>query len=136
MALPNNNPTKTASWQKISAHFNAIKDIKIQDLYKDENRQTDFSLELNDLLVDFSKNRITKETLSLLVELAEEVGLKEAIESQFTGERINVTENRAVLHTALRSSSEDPVLVDGKNIKPQIQTALRKDILENLLQIL
>jgi glucose-6-phosphate isomerase len=126
MALPNNNPTKTASWQKISAHFNAIKDIKIQDLYKDENRQTDFSLELNDLLVDFSKNRITKETLSLLVELAEEVGLKEAIESQFTGERINVTENRAVLHTALRSSSEDPVLVDGKNIKPQIQTALRK----------
>ncbi len=126
MALPNNNPTKTASWQKLSAHFNAIKDIKIQDLYKDENRQTDFSIELNDLLVDFSKNRITKETLSLLVELAEEVGLKEAIESQFTGECINVTENRAVLHTALRSGSEDPVLVDGKNIKPQIQTALRK----------
>ena len=126
MALPNNNPTKTASWQKLTTHFNAIKDIKIQDLYKDENRKDDFSLELNDLSVDFSKNRITKETLSLLVELAEEVGLKEAIESQFSGEVINLTENRAVLHTALRSSSEAPILVDGKNIKPQIQSALRK----------
>ena len=126
MALPNNNPTKTNAWQQLTNHFNEIKDIKIQDLYKDENRKEDFTLALKDLTVDFSKNRITSETLKLLVDLAEEVGLKQAIESQFNGEVINVTEGRAVLHTALRSNSEDPVLVDGKNIKPQIQTALRK----------
>jgi glucose-6-phosphate isomerase len=126
MALPNNNPTKTASWQKLTNHFNDINNITIKDLYKDENRASDFSLEFDDLLVDFSKNRITKETLDLLVELAKEVELKKAIESQFSGEVINVTEGRAVLHTALRSTSEEPVLVDGKNIKPQIQTALRK----------
>lgn len=126
MALPNNNPTKTIAWQQLTDHFNEIKDVKIQDLYKDEARKNDFSLRLNDLSVDFSKNRITSKTLNLLVDLAKEVGLKEAIESQFNGEVINVTEQRAVLHTALRSNSEDPVLVDGKNIKPQIQTALRK----------
>ena len=126
MALPNNNPTKTASWQKLTNHFNDINNITIKDLYKDENRASDFSLEFDDLLVDFSKNRITKETLDLLAELAKEVELKKAIESQFSGEVINVTEGRAVLHTALRSTSEEPVLVDGKNIKPQIQTALRK----------
>ena len=126
MALPNNNPTKTNAWQQLTNHFNEIKDIKIQDLYKDDNRKEDFSLTLNDLSVDFSKNRITSKTIKLLVDLAQEVGLQEAIESQFNGEVINVTEGRAVLHTALRSNSEDPVLVDGKNIKPQIQTALRK----------
>ncbi|EAQ42925.1 glucose-6-phosphate isomerase [Polaribacter sp. MED152] len=126
MALPNNNPTKTNAWQQLTNHFNEIKDIKIQDLYKDENRKEDFTLALKDLTVDFSKNRITSETIKLLVDLAEEVGLKQAIESQFNGEVINVTEGRAVLHTALRSNSEDAVLVDGKNIKPQIQTALRK----------
>lgn len=126
MALPNNNPTKTIAWQQLTDHFNEIKDIKIQDLYKDEARKNDFSLRLNDLSVDFSKNRITSKTLNLLVDLAKEVGLKEAIESQFNGEVINVTEQRAVLHTALRSNSEEPVLVDGKNITPQIQTALRK----------
>ncbi|WP_296633849.1 glucose-6-phosphate isomerase [Polaribacter sp.] len=126
MALPNNNPTQTIAWQQLTDHFNEIKDIKIQDLYKHDDRQKDFSLTLNDLSVDFSKNRITSETIKLLVDLAKEIGLQEAIESQFNGEVINVTENRAVLHTALRSNSEDPVLVEGKNIKPQIQTALRK----------
>ena len=126
MALPNNNPTQTIAWQQLRDHFNEIKDIKIQDLYKHDDRQKNFSLALNDLSVDFSKNRITSETIKLLVDLAKEIGLQEAIESQFNGEVINVTENRAVLHTALRSNSEDPVLVEGKNIKPQIQTALRK----------
>ena len=76
MALPNNNPTKTASWQKLTNHFNDIQNIIIKDLYKDENRQEDFSLKFDDLLVDFSKNRITKETIDLLVALAEEVELK------------------------------------------------------------
>lgn len=126
MALPNNNPTKTAAWQKLTNHFNDIQNITIKDLYKDENRIKDFSLQFNDLSIDFSKNRITKETIDLLVELAKEVELKKAIECQFSGEVINVTEGRAVMHTTLRSTSDDPVLVDGKNIKPQIQSALRK----------
>ncbi|SDS46222.1 glucose-6-phosphate isomerase [Polaribacter sp. KT25b] len=126
MALKNINPTTTKSWKELTNHFNDIKNIKIKDLLKDQNRKEDFSIEFDDLLVDFSKNRITKETIGLLVELAKEVDLKGAIESQFTGEKINVTEDRAVLHTALRSTSDEPVLVDGKNIKPQIQAALRK----------
>ncbi|WP_405611007.1 glucose-6-phosphate isomerase [Polaribacter sp. Asnod1-A03] len=126
MALKNINPTTTKAWQKITDHFAENKNINIKDLMKDDNRKDDFSIEFDDLLVDFSKNRITKETISLLVELAEEVGLKDAIESQYSGEAINATEGRAVLHTALRSTSDEPVLVDGKNIKPQIQSALRK----------
>jgi glucose-6-phosphate isomerase len=126
MALKNINPTKTQAWEKLTHHFNKNKEITIKDLYKDANRKEDFSLELGDLSVDFSKNRITKETMSLLLELAKEVDLKDAIEKQFSGEVINVTEGREVLHTALRSNSEVPVLIDGKNIKPQIQTALRK----------
>ena len=126
MALKNINPTKTQAWEKLTNHFNKNKDITIKDLYKDANRKEDFSLELGDLSVDFSKNRITKETIALLLELAKEVDLKDAIEKQFSGEVINVTEGREVLHTALRSNSDASVLVDGKNIKPQIQTALRK----------
>jgi glucose-6-phosphate isomerase len=126
MALKNINPTTTDSWNKLTNHFNDIKNINIKDLMKDKNRKEDFSVKFDDLLVDFSKNRITKETIYLLAELAKEVGLKEAIESQFLGEEINITEGRAVLHTALRSTSNEPVFIDGKNIKPEIQAALRK----------
>ena len=126
MALKNINPTKTNAWSKLTNHFNDIQNINIKDLDKEPNRKEEFSLKLNDLSVDFSKNRITKETLNLLVELAKEVDLKDAIEKQFSGEVINVTEGREVLHTALRSTSDEPLLVGGKNIKPQIQAALRK----------
>ena len=126
MALKNINPTRTQAWTALTNHFNENQNINIKDLYKDENRKKDFSIQFDDLLVDFSKNRITKETINLLVKLAKEVDLKDAIEKQFSGETINVTEGRAVLHTALRSTSDDPVLIDGKDIKPKIQTALRK----------
>jgi glucose-6-phosphate isomerase len=126
MALKNINPTKTKAWNKLTNHFNDIQHINIKELAKEANRKDDFSLKLNDLSVDFSKNRITKDTLNLLLELAKEVDLKDAIEKQFSGELINVTEGRAVLHTALRSTSDEPLLVNGKNIKPRIQSALRK----------
>jgi glucose-6-phosphate isomerase len=126
MALKNINPTTTNAWKELTKHFNDIQNINIKNLDKEVNRKEDFSLIFEDLSVDFSKNRITKETIQLLVDLAKEVDLKDAIEKQYSGEVINVTEGREVLHTALRSSSEDPVLVDGKNIKPQIQAALRK----------
>ena len=126
MALKNINATSTSAWKKLVDHFNDIENIRIKDLHKDENRKNKFSIELGDLLVDFSNNRITSKTISLLVDLANEIDLKDAIEKQFSGAIINETENRAVLHTALRSNSEEPILVNGKNIKPQIQAALRK----------
>ena len=126
MALKNINPTATSAWKELTKHFSDIQNINIKDLAKDVNRKEDFSLIFDDLSVDFSKNKITKETVQLLVDLAKEVDLKDAIDKQYSGEVINVTEGREVLHTALRSSSEEPVLVDGKNIKPQIQAALRK----------
>ena len=126
MALKNINPTTTNAWQKLTNHFNDIQQINIKDLDKEVNRKAEFSLKLNDLSVDFSKNRITKETLNLLIELANEVDLKDAIEKQFSGDVINVTEGREVLHTALRSTSDEALLVNGKNIKQQIQSALRK----------
>ena len=126
MTLKNINPTSTSAWKKLVDHFNDIENISIRDLHKDENRKNKFSIELDDLLVDFSNNRITSKTISLLVDLANEIDLKDAIEKQFSGAIINETENRAVLHTALRSTTEEPILVHGKNIKPQIQAALRK----------
>ena len=126
MALKNTNPTTTNAWIALTNHFKEVKNTTIKELYKDPNRQKDFSLELKDLQVDFSKNKITKETLSLLINLAKEVDLKDAIEKQFSGNVINVTEGREVLHTALRSTSEEPIVVNGKNIKPQIQATLRK----------
>ena len=126
MALKSINPTTTNSWQKLTNHFNANKDINIKNLFSsDEKRAENFSIQFDDLLVDFSKNRITQETIDLLVDLANEVDLKDAINKQFSGEVINETENRAVMHTALRSSSDHEIVIDGKNIKPQIQSALK-----------
>lgn len=127
MPLPNINPTQTESWKKLTEHFNDAKNNSLKELFlKDKNRKKNFSICYNDFEVDYSKNHITEETISLLVSLAKEVGLEEAIEKCFSGEKINETENRAVLHTALRSNSEEPILVDGKDIKPKVQTALRK----------
>ena len=126
MALKSINPTTTNSWQKLTNHFNANKDINIKNLFSsDEKRAENFSIQFDDLLVDFSKNRITQETIDLLVDLANEVDLKDAINKQFSGEVINETENRAVMHTALRSSSNHEIVIDGENIKPQIQSALK-----------
>jgi len=126
MALKNGNPTKTKTWEKLSNHFEEIKEEKIKDFFKDEKRASEFSIKMNALTLDYSKNRITKETMRLLEELANELDLKDAIEKYFSGDKINVTEERAVLHTALRSNSEEPLLVDGKDVRPKIQTALRK----------
>lgn len=127
MALKNINPTQTASWKKLLAHFEEAKNLNIKELFQQEvNRKEAFSVSLGNLEVDYSKNKITQETVDLLIELANEVELKEAIESYFSGEKINVTEGRAVLHTALRSNSETPIEIDGKDIKPKIQSTLRK----------
>jgi len=127
MALKSINPTKTKAWEKLTQHFQEHKNIKIKELFaEEENRKANFSILFNDLEVDFSKNRISKETINLLVDLANEIDLKDAIEKQFSGEIINETEERAVLHTALRSSAKEELLIDGDNIRPEIQSALEK----------
>jgi len=119
--------TTLSSWKNLQAHFNTIEHAQMRDLFKkDEKRFEKFSLEFNNILVDYSKNRITEETLSLLQSLAKERNLKEAIEAMFTGKKINNTENRAVLHTALRNRSNNPVLVDGEDVMPGINAVLEK----------
>ena len=121
MALPNINPTTTQSWKKLTAHFEEIKDISLQKHFAENpNRFEEFSIVWEDFLVDYSKNRLTKETLNLLEELANEIGLKEAMEAYFQGEAINQTEKRAVLHTALRVPEETQIYLDGLDIVPEI----------------
>jgi glucose-6-phosphate isomerase len=127
MPLLNTNPTQTEAWNKLSAHFEEMQSFSIQEAFQNEaDRKDQFSIEFNDLKVDYSKNRIHKTTLDLLIDLAEEMHLSDAIEKYFSGDKINVTEGRAVLHTALRSNSEEPLLIDGKDIKPHIKKTLRK----------
>lgn len=97
----------------------------MRDLFhQDPQRFVKFHLQLNDILFDFSKNIITDETLDLLLKVIDEVHLKEWIEKMFTGEKINITENRAVLHVALRNRSNTPILVDGKDVMPEVSLIL------------
>jgi glucose-6-phosphate isomerase len=121
------NPVETVSWKKLEDHFSIMKDRNMLDMFhEDPDRFTRFSLHLEDMLVDFSKNIITDETLNLLLELVAEVNLKDAIEEMFSGGSINETENRAVLHTALRNRSNTPVHVDGKDVMSAVNAELKK----------
>ena len=127
MILPNINPTTTKAWQKLQAHFETVKELKMNHLFaKNPNRANQFTIKWDDFYVDFSKNRITPETLELLIELAKETKLKDAIEAQYSGKVINQTEGRAVLHTALRAKSSDTILVDGKNVMPEVIAVKQK----------
>ncbi|MGB3143494.1 MAG: glucose-6-phosphate isomerase [Maribacter sp.] len=121
MALHKINPTQTEIWKKLSEHYKETKDVHLKSLFSsDENRAMDFSIEWNDFLFDYSKNRITEETMQLLLELAKEVNLDDAVQKYFNGDLINETEGRAVLHTALRAKEDDTVLVDGENVMPEV----------------
>ncbi|MEZ4875927.1 MAG: glucose-6-phosphate isomerase, partial [Flavobacteriaceae bacterium] len=107
--FPKINPTHTEAWKKLAAHYLALKEAKMQDFFSGEpSRAAHFSIPWEDFLVDYSKNRITQETLALLLQLAEEVQLKAAIEAQFEGAPINETEHRAVGHTQLRNFDQLP----------------------------
>jgi glucose-6-phosphate isomerase len=121
------DPTQTANWQLLREHFAEIKDVHMRDLFaRDPGRFEQFSIKFNDILVDYSKNRVTNETLRLLLALAQEVELKEAIDRMFAGDRINETENRPVLHVALRNLENTPICVDGKNVMPEVCAVLNK----------
>ncbi|RMA58843.1 glucose-6-phosphate isomerase [Ulvibacter antarcticus] len=118
MSLPAINPTTTQAWKKLQAHFKEVENLKMQNVFSEEpERANKFSIDWQDFYLDYSKNRITSETIKLLVELAKEAGLKEAIQQQFSGARINETEDRAVLHTALR---------DFNDMKPEVKETLQK----------
>ena len=121
------NPVDTKSWEKLTAHYELMKDLHMKDLFaEDPERFRKFSIRFNDILVDYSKNRISKETLKLLFGLADEIGLRNAIDKMFMGDRINETENRAVLHIALRNRGNTPIFVDGNDVMPEVNAVLEK----------
>lgn len=127
MALSKVNPSQTEAWQNIQSHFEKMQATSMKDLFaSDAKRAEKFHIQWNDFLVDYSKNIVSQETLDLLLNLANEVELKQAISSYFQGDIINQTENRAVLHTALRAKESANVLVDGVNVMPEVYSVKNK----------
>ncbi|NRD19085.1 glucose-6-phosphate isomerase [Winogradskyella eckloniae] len=127
MALKATNPTTSKAWKQLQAHFETIKSTHLKDLFKaDADRANDLTIKWDDFYVDFSKNRINTETIDLLIALANELDLKNAISKYFEGDIINATEGRAVLHTALRAPHTAEVLVDGKNVIPEVHEVKKK----------
>ena len=126
--MKNINPTQTQAWQALEAHFAANKETRLKDLFaQDPQRFDKFSLTYQgDILVDYSKNLITEETLKLLIDLAKETDLRSAIDAMFNGEKINMTEGRSVLHVALRNRSDRPIESDGKDVMPEVKAVLAK----------
>ncbi|MGM0944617.1 MAG: glucose-6-phosphate isomerase [Bacteroidota bacterium] len=120
------NPSSTQAWAQLSSLAASHKNLKITSLFEDKSRFDRYSIWIEDLLVDLSKNRINDEIREALISLAEETKLQDAIEAMFTGESINQTENRAVLHTALRNRSNRPVLVNGSDVMPDVNAVLEK----------
>ncbi|SHG18242.1 glucose-6-phosphate isomerase [Vibrio gazogenes] len=126
--LKNINPTETQAWKALSAHFESMKGVDLKTLFsQDSQRFETFSRRFgDDILVDYSKNLINEETLKLLLALAEETDLKSAIEAMFSGEKINRTEDRSVLHVALRNRSNTPIYSDGEDVMPAVNAVLEK----------
>ena len=121
------NPVKTTNWKKLADHYEMMKSVHMKNLFADDpERFKKFSIRFNDILVDYSKNRISGKTLRLLIGLAHEVGLKDAINKMFSGAGINETENRAVLHIALRNRKNSPIYVDAKDVMPEVNAVLEK----------
>ncbi|MFQ1731851.1 glucose-6-phosphate isomerase [Aeromonas veronii] len=126
--MKNINPTQTQAWQALEAHFAANKETRLKDLFAQDPKRFDkFSLTFGgDILIDYSKNLITEETLKLLVDLAKETDLRSAIDAMFNGDKINMTEGRSVLHVALRNRSDRPIESDGKDVMPEVNAVLAK----------
>lgn len=125
--LPKINPTSTAAWALLKEHVAEMRSVKMRELFAaDKNRFDQMNTRLDDILFDYSKNIVTDKTLGLLLQLANECKLKEAINAMFNGDIINATEQRSVLHTALRNFSKDPVYTEGNNVMPEVKKVLRK----------
>jgi len=125
--LPKINPTETASWKLLQEHFEEMKNVHLKDLFRDDARRFEkYSFAVPEIVCDFSKNIVSDNTLHLLLQLAEDCKLKTAIDAMFSGEKINETEGRSVLHTALRNFSGEPVLSDGKDVMPEVKKVLEQ----------
>ncbi|CAL68110.1 glucose-6-phosphate isomerase [Christiangramia forsetii] len=125
--MKNINPTTTKAWKELEDHYKEIKNEHMKDMFNnDEKRSEKFTIQWEDFYVDYSKNRITEDTRALLLQLAEECHLKDAINSYFGGEAINQTENRPVLHTALRANKDADIKVSNKNVVPEVQEVKAK----------
>ena len=125
--LPKINFSSTIAYKYLADHFIAINESSLKDLFtKDKERFNKFSIIFEDILVDFSKNRIDDTTFALLIQLAKECKLDEAIKAMYIGDKINATEDRPVLHIALRNQSNKPILVDDKDVMPDVNAALTK----------
>ena len=121
------NPTETQSWKDLVDHFKEMQSVHMKDLFADDpDRFKKYSIRFDGILVDYSKNIITEDTLTLLLKLTDDVGLRDALNNMFTGERINETEDRAVLHTALRNRINTPVCVNDKDVMPEVKAVLSK----------
>ena len=119
--------TDLNAWKKLEKNYTEMRGAQMRDMFAaDPKRFDEFSVSLNDLLLDYSKNRVDADTMKNLIELAKEAGVEQMRDKMFSGEKINITENRAVLHTALRNRSNRPVYVDGKDVMPQIKAVLEK----------
>src|SRR6266567_1801051 len=115
------------AWKALGAHYQQIQGKHLKQLFADDPARGErFAFETGGILLDYSKNRITDETLKLLIQLAEESGLRARIDAMFRGEKINITENRAVLHVALRAPRGATIVVDGENVVPQVHAVLNK----------
>jgi glucose-6-phosphate isomerase len=125
--LNRKNPMETKAWERLKGHYVLIKNRRMKDMFDDDpGRFIKFSLGFEDILLDYSKNIMEEETIKLLLDLATELDLKGAIEKLFSGDRINETEDRAVLHVALRNRSNKPVYVDGKDVMPEVNAVLKR----------
>ena len=123
--LKNINPIETNPWKKLTEIYANLKSRHIKDLFaEDPERFAKFSVQFEDILVDYSKNLLDEEALKTLVDLAKKSELQDAIEKMFSGDKINKLENRAVLHTALRNRSNAPILVDGEDVMPEVNKVL------------
>src|SRR5215510_2373248 len=119
--------TERRAWKELVAHHEKIRELHLHKLFADDStRGKRMTVDAVGLYLDYSKNRVTDETLKLLVQLADESGLRERIDAMFRGDKINITENRAVLHVALRAPKGASILVDGENVVPQVHVVLDK----------
>src|SRR5262249_24645763 len=128
MNMPPNEPiTQRPSWKALEAHYQKMRGLHLRKLFADDpTRGERMTAEAAGLYLDYSKNRLTDETLKLLLKLAEEAGLRARIDAMFRGEKINITENRAVLHVALGAPRGAVIVVDGENVVPQVHGVLNK----------
>jgi len=124
--LGRKNPLQVSAWKKLKEHYKIMKTRHMRDMFSENSeRFSEFSVRFEDILVDYSKNIITRDTMELLLELASEINIKDALSQLFSGNKINETENRAVLHVALRNRSNTPILVDNHDVMPEVNAVLK-----------